>query len=74
MQTYCSSCKNHTHNIDPRKVVITNQVVRQTSKCTNCVAEKSGFLKQKSNKKNGWSKLILNFSCTNIIKHVNILF
>ena len=32
-----------------------NKVVRQTSGCANCVAEKSSFLKQKPNKKN-WLK------------------
>ena len=40
MQTYYLSCRKHTDNIGWQK-----------SKCTNCVAEKSRFLKQKSNKK-----------------------
>ena len=30
---------------------MTNNVIREASKCVNCVAEKSRFLKQKSNKK-----------------------
>ena len=51
MQTYCLSCRKHTDNIGLKKVIMTNKVIRQKSKCTNCVAEKSRFLKQKSNKK-----------------------
>ena len=34
-----------------------NEVVRQVSKCANCVAEKSRFLKLKHNKKAGWNKI-----------------
>ena len=30
---------------------MTNNVIREASKCVNCVAEKSRFLKQKPNKK-----------------------
>ena len=51
MQTYCLSCRKHTDNIGLKKVIMINKVIRQKSKCTNCVAEKSRFLKQKSNKK-----------------------
>ena len=49
MQTYCLSCKKHIDNTGSKKVVMTNKVIRQTWKCTNCVAKKSRFLKQKSN-------------------------
>ena len=52
MQTYCLSCRKHTEKIDPRKVIITNKVVRQTSSCANFVAKKLIFLKNKSSKKN----------------------
>ena len=34
-----------------------NEVVRQASKCANCVAQKSRFLKLKHNKKTGWNKI-----------------
>ena len=60
MQTYCLNCKKHA-NIGPRKVIMTNKVVRQSSKCANCVAEKSRFLKQRSNTKTGWNKINSNF-------------
>ena len=31
----------------PKKVITTDKAIRKASKCANCVAEKSGFLKQK---------------------------
>ena len=60
MQTYCLNCKKHA-NIGPRKLIMTNKVVRQSLKCANCVAEKSRFLKQKSNTKTGGTRLIPTF-------------
>ena len=52
MQSYCLSCKKHTDNINSKKVIMPNKMIRQKSRCANCVAEKSKFLKQKSHKKN----------------------
>ena len=40
-----------------KKITMTNEVIRQASKCAYCVAENSRFLKQKSNKKTGWDKI-----------------
>ena len=40
---------------------MTNKVIRKASKCSNCVAEKSKCLKQKSNKKVIGTRLIKNF-------------
>ena len=57
MKTYCLSCKRRTDNTGSKKVILTNKIVRHTSKCANCVAEKSRFLKQKSNRKTGWNKI-----------------
>ena len=58
MKTYsCSS-----DNIDSKKVMMTNKAVRKSSKCANRVANKSKYLKQKSNKKLVGTKLILNYS------------
>ena len=49
---------------------MTNKLITEASRCANCVADKSRFLKQKSNKKSNkkvvGTKLILNFS---YIKH-----
>ena len=50
-KTYCLSCRKHIDNIGSKKVIMKNKVIRETSKCANCVAEKSRFLKQMSNKK-----------------------
>ena len=36
---------------------MTNKVIRQVSKYANCVAKKSRFLMQKSNKRTGWDKI-----------------
>ena len=57
MKTYCLSCKKHTDNIGSRKVIMTNKVIRKKSKCANCVAEKSIFLKPKSSKKSNLNKI-----------------
>ena len=57
MQTYCLSCRKHTDNIGSKKVIMTNKVAWQVSKCANCVAEKSRFLKQKSDKKSNLNKI-----------------
>ena len=40
MQTYCLSCRKHRDNIDSKKVIMTNKVVRQTWKYANCVSKK----------------------------------
>ena len=61
MQTYCSSCKKHIDYIGSKKLIMTNPIVRHASKCANCVAEKSIFLKQTSNKELVGIKLILNY-------------
>ena len=37
MKTYCLSCRKHRDNIDSKKVIMTNKVVRRTSKYANCV-------------------------------------
>ena len=54
---------------------MTNEVIRQASKCANCVAEKSKILKQKINKKTDCGKIDHNFFYmlnTVIIKHVKL--
>ena len=57
MQTYCLSCRRHTGNIGPKKVTIANKVIRDRSRCANCMADKSKFLKQRYNKKSGWNNI-----------------
>ena len=51
MQTFCLSCEKHTDNIGSKKVKMTNKVIREKSRCANCMSYKSRFVKQKPNKK-----------------------
>ena len=50
MQTYCLSCRRHTDNIGSKKVTIINKIIRDKSKCANCMYDRSRFLKQKHDK------------------------
>ena len=68
MQSYCLSCKKPTDSIGLKKLIMTNKVVRQSSKCVNCVAKKSRFFKQKSNKKPVGTRLIQHLSYTSHYK------
>ena len=44
--TYCLGCKDYTKNIRPKKVNMTNKVVRKKSHCIVCQSNKSRFSKQ----------------------------
>ena len=57
MQTYCLSCKKHTNNIGSKKLIMISKVVREKSRCANCMVDQSRFLKQKLNKKSGWNNI-----------------
>ena len=46
-----------TDDTGPKKVKLTNKVIRQALKCANSVARKSKFLKLQSNKKTNWDKI-----------------
>ena len=68
MKTFCLSCRKHADNIGSKKVIMTNKVIREKSKCANFVDKKSRFLKQKSNEKVIQIKLVLNFAYINYYK------
>ena len=51
LRTYCLTCREHTDNIGSGKVTMTNKVIRDKSRCAQCLSDKSKFLKQKLNKK-----------------------
>ena len=51
LNTYCLACRKHTGNIGSRKVIMTNKVIRDKSRCAQCLSDKSRFMKQKPNKK-----------------------
>ena len=44
--TYCFGCKDYKHDFKPKKVNMTNKVVREKSRCIICRTNKSRFLKQ----------------------------
>ena len=51
LRSYCLACRKHTNNIASRKVTMTNEVVRDKSRCSECLSDKSRFLKQNLIKK-----------------------
>ena len=57
MQTYCLGCKKYTNINGTKKVTMTNQVIRDISRCSSCMAYKSIFFKQKHSKKSGWNSI-----------------
>ena len=47
MPTYCLSYRKHVGNIGSKKVIIKNKVIRQKSRCANCMSDKSKLFKIK---------------------------
>ena len=45
LRTYCLACRKHTNNITSRKVTMTNKVVRDISRCGECLSDTCRFLK-----------------------------
>ena len=44
--TYCFGCKDYTNNFRPKKLNMTNKIVREKSHCIVYQTNKSRFLKQ----------------------------
>ena len=44
--TYCFGCKDYSKHFRPKKLNMTNKVVREKSHCVVCRSNKSRFLKQ----------------------------
>ena len=53
LRTYCLACREDPNSIGSKTVTITNKVIRDKSRCPQCLYDKSRFLNQKLNKKNG---------------------
>ena len=51
LRTYCLASRKHTNNIASRKVAMTKKVIRDKSRCGECLSDKSLFMKQNHNKK-----------------------
>ena len=71
MKTYCLGCKNSNKTLKTlktliilvKKVIMIIKKIIDKSRCANCMAKNSRFLKQKHNKKRGAEiVLTLNFS------------
>ena len=41
LRTYCLACRKHTNNIASRKVNMANKVIRDKSRCSECLSGKS---------------------------------
>ena len=44
-----------------------NKVIRDKSRCGNCMSDKSRFLKQRFNKKSSWNNINININNINIV-------
>ena len=53
-----------------KKIMMMNKVIRDKSRCANCIPDKSRLLKQKYNGKSGWN----NTNPKLLLKHIDILF
>ena len=51
LRTYCLACRKHTDNFGSKNVSMTNKVIRDKSRCSICLNDKSRFIKQTNNKK-----------------------
>ena len=51
LRTYCLACKKHTDNFGSKNVSMTKKVIRNKSRCSECLSGKSRFMKQKHDKK-----------------------
>ena len=51
LRTYCLPSREHANNIGTKKVTMTNNVIRDKSRCAQCLSDKLIFTKQKLNKK-----------------------
>ena len=50
LRTYCLSCREHTNNIGSKRVAMTNKVIKDKSRCANCLSDKSQFMAQEDSK------------------------
>ena len=47
LRTYCLVCKKHTDNYGSNNVSMTNKVIRNKSRCSICLNDKSRFITKK---------------------------
>ena len=44
LRTYYLSCSEHTDNIGSKRVTMTNKLIRDKSRCANCLSDQSRFM------------------------------
>ena len=75
LRACCLSCREHTNNIASKRVIVTNKILRQKSKCSVCLSDKSRSMAQEdsksSQKKNSKQKLnkkvVIDYYKTNML-------
>ena len=60
--TYCLSCKDYTDSIGPKKGTMTNKVIREKSRYTECVSDKARLKKKKLEGKTSRNNINLKLS------------
>ena len=45
MQTYCLGCRKNMSIIGSKKVTMTNKIIKDKSRCAECMPDKSRLLK-----------------------------
>ena len=50
IETYCLAYRGHTGNIGLRKITMANKVIRDKSRCAQCLSDRPKFMKQKLKK------------------------
>ena len=48
MPTFCLGCKKHNESIFAKKLIMTNKKIKQKSRCSDDIANKSLFYRKKS--------------------------
>ena len=57
LRTYCLGCREHTNNIGSKRVTMTNKVIRDKSRCGECLSDTSQFMAQEYSKNKETKKI-----------------
>ena len=50
LRTYCLTFRKHTNNIGSKRMTMTNKVIRDESRCGECLSDKSRFMAKEESK------------------------
>ena len=51
MRTYCLACRKHIQKMLAQETTMKNKIIKNASRCGDCLSDNSRFMKQKHNKK-----------------------